>query len=166
MKNEIKLLGLLSFLLIANFDTSACTGIRLVAKDGGVVYGRTMEWGAFDLHSRVALIPIGYEFTGLTPDGNNGKKFTVKHGIVALDMLGKEYIADGMNDKGLSIGLFYHPGYANYPAYNKAKADNLHIGSERICFYTISVFQHQRSKGRHAENYCGWCCRKSNWNCC
>ncbi len=139
MKNEIKLLGLLSFLLIANFDTSACTGIRLVAKDGGVVYGRTMEWGAFDLHSRVALIPIGYEFTGLTPDGNNGKKFTVKHGIVALDMLGKEYIADGMNDKGLSIGLFYHPGYANYPAYNKAKADNC-ISAQNVSAFILSQF--------------------------
>lgn len=29
---------------------NACTGIRLIATDGGVVYGRTMEWGAFDWH--------------------------------------------------------------------------------------------------------------------
>jgi len=37
----------------------ACTGIRLIAKDGGVEYGRSMEWGAFDLTSRVAIIPRG-----------------------------------------------------------------------------------------------------------
>jgi len=104
MKNSIKLLGLLSFLLIGNFNSSACTGIRLIAKDGGVIYARTMEWGAFDLHSRVAIIPIGYTFTGLTPDGNNGKIFKVKYGIVALDMLGKDSIADGMNGKGLAVG--------------------------------------------------------------
>jgi choloylglycine hydrolase len=29
----------------------ACTGIRLVAKDGGVVAARSLEFG-FDLHSR------------------------------------------------------------------------------------------------------------------
>lgn len=89
MKNSIKLLGLISFLLIGYYNTSACSGIRLITNDGGVVYARTMEWGAFDLHSRVAIIPRGYAFIGLTPDGNNGKKFTVKHGIVALNILGK-----------------------------------------------------------------------------
>jgi len=40
---------------------SACTSIALVAEDGTVVYGRTMEWGAFDLNSRVAIIPRGYQ---------------------------------------------------------------------------------------------------------
>jgi choloylglycine hydrolase len=124
MKISFKLFGLLVFLLVGNLKVSACTGIRLIANDGGVVYGRTMEWGAFDLHSRVALIPNGYVFTGLTPDGYYGKKFTVKHGIVALDMIGKDYIADGMNDKGLAVGLFYHPGYAKYPEYNKANASS------------------------------------------
>jgi choloylglycine hydrolase len=37
----------------------ACTGITLVAKDGAVVFGRTQEWGTFDLRSRVAIIPRG-----------------------------------------------------------------------------------------------------------
>jgi choloylglycine hydrolase len=139
MKNSIKLLGLLLFLLTGNFYASACTGIRLIARDGGVVYARTMEWGAFDLHSRVAVIPIGYKFTGLTPDGSNGKKFTVKYGIVALDMLGKDYLADGMNEKGLAVGLFYHPGYAKYPEYNKAKAVNC-ISAQDVTTYILSQF--------------------------
>jgi len=139
MKNTFTLLGLLSFLLIGTLDTSACTGIRLIAKNGGVVYGRTMEWGAFDLHSRVALIPIGYKFTGLTPEGSNGKKFTSKHGIVALDMLGKDYIADGMNEKGLAVGLFYHPGYANYPEYDKTNAANC-ISAQDVATYILSQF--------------------------
>lgn len=139
MKNSIKLLGLFLVFLTANYDVSACTGIRLITKDGGVVYARTMEWGAFDLHSRVALIPIGYDFTGLTPDGNIGKKFTVKHGIVALDMLGKNYIADGMNEKGLAVGLFYHPGYAKYSEYKKANAANS-ISAQDVTTYILSQF--------------------------
>jgi choloylglycine hydrolase len=143
MKISIKLFGLLLFLIIGNLKASACTGIRLIAKDGGVVYGRTMEWGAFDLHSRVALIPYGFEFTGLTPDGNNGKKFTVKHGIVALDMVGKDYIADGMNDRGLAVGLFYHPGYAKYPKYDKANAASC-IAAQDLSAYILSQFSNIR----------------------
>ncbi len=41
---------------------SACTSIVLEANDGAVVYGRTMEWGAFDLNSRLVIVPRGYEF--------------------------------------------------------------------------------------------------------
>lgn len=65
-------------ILIGSIDANACTGIRLKAKDGGVVYGRSMEWGAFDLNSRIAIIPHGYIFKGLTPDGNNGKNYFSK----------------------------------------------------------------------------------------
>ena len=36
-------------------DASACTSIGPVAEDGTLVCGRTMEWGAFDLNSRVAI---------------------------------------------------------------------------------------------------------------
>ena len=53
----------------------ACTGITLKAKDDAVVYGRTLEWGAFDLKSRVLIIPRGHEFTGSTPDGKPGLKW-------------------------------------------------------------------------------------------
>ncbi|MGL6096291.1 MAG: linear amide C-N hydrolase [Fimbriiglobus sp.] len=36
---------------------TACTGVTLKANDGAVVYGRTMEWGAFDLNSQVVIFP-------------------------------------------------------------------------------------------------------------
>lgn len=126
-------------ILIGSINLNACTGIRLKAKDGSVVYGRSMEWGAFDLNSRVAIIPRGYEFTGLTPDGNNGKKYKTKYGIVALDMIGKDFIADGMNEKGLATGLFYHPGYAKYPEYNKSNASNC-ISAQEVPNYILSQF--------------------------
>ena len=63
--------------LVAGNVASACTGITLKAKDGAVVYGRTMEWGAFDLQSRIWIIPPGREFTGTTPDGKPGLKWKV-----------------------------------------------------------------------------------------
>jgi len=115
----------------------ACTGIRLLAKDGATVYGRTMEWGTFDLHSRVAIVPRGYAFTGLTPDGHNGKKWEAKYGFVGLDMLGKDIFGDGMNERGLAVGLFYHPGVATYMDYDKAKADKT-ITAVDVLSYILS----------------------------
>jgi len=100
----------------------ACTGITLRAKDGAVVYGRTMEWGTFDLHSRVSVIPRGFAFTGATPDKQPGLTWTGKHGVVAVDGVGKDMALDGMNEKGLTVGLFYHPGFAEYPAYDPGQA--------------------------------------------
>jgi choloylglycine hydrolase len=101
---------------------NACTGIMLKAKDNTVVYGRTMEWGAFDLNSHVAIVPRGYSFTGQTPDGFIGRQWKTKYGFVAIDILEKEIFGDAMNEKGLAIGAFYQPGFASYMKYDKAKA--------------------------------------------
>lgn len=121
-KNIIYPLLLLALIIEPFLISEACTGIRLIAMDGGVVYGRTMEWGTFDLHSRVAIIPRGYAFRGLTPDGLNGKVYIAKYGVVGLDMINKDYLADGMNEKGLAVGMFYHPGFAEYADYKKSDA--------------------------------------------
>lgn len=103
----------------------ACTGITLKAKDGSVVYGRTMEWGTFDLNSRVIIIPPGQAFTGSTPgEGGRGKgmAWTAKHGVVGLDALNRDIVVDGMNERGLTVGLFYHPGFAEYAPFDPAQA--------------------------------------------
>ena len=114
--------GLLAFcgFLVFAVNTCACTGIMLKAKDNTVVYGRTMEWGAFDLGSRVAIVPHGYRFTGQTPDGFNGKQWKTKYGFVAIDVLEKDKFGDAMNEKGMAIGAFYQPGFASYMKYDKA----------------------------------------------
>lgn len=135
----VSLLALAILVTLSLSMATACTGIRLIAEDGGVVYGRSMEWGAFDLHSRVAIIPRGYTFTGLTPSGNKGKSYSTKYGIVGLDMLGKDLLSDGMNEKGLSLGMFYHPGYAVYPKYKKEHDANT-ISSQEVANYILGQF--------------------------
>ncbi|MBA7639659.1 Choloylglycine hydrolase [subsurface metagenome] len=119
--------------------TNACTGVRLIAEDGSTVYGRSMEWGAFDLNTRVAIIPRGYGFTGLTPEGHNGKNWRAKYGFVGLDMLEKDIYTDAMNEKGLSVGVFYHPGFASYKEYDKAQANNT-ITAFDVPSYILSQF--------------------------
>ena len=100
----------------------ACTGITLKAADGAVVYGRTMEWGSFDLHSRVVAVPRGHKYASHTPTGKPGFFWQAKYGTVGLDAVGKDVIVDGMNEKGLTVGLFYHPGYAEYQTFSPADA--------------------------------------------
>lgn len=136
------ILALAVVLAAVRFDdttASACTGIELRADDGSTVYGRTMEWGSFDLNSRVAIVPRGYAFTGLTPEGLNGKTWTAKYGVVGLDMLGRDLLADGMNEKGLTAGLFYHPGFAAYPEYDPKQAGNT-ITAVEVVSYILTRF--------------------------
>jgi choloylglycine hydrolase len=99
----------------------ACTGIQLVAKDGGVVAARTLEFG-FDLKSNVMIVPAGTVFTGTLPDGGKGIRYKTKYGFVGANALGMKAIVDGVNDQGLYVGLFYFPGYASYPAATKDNA--------------------------------------------
>jgi len=117
----------------------ACTGIRLIAKNGQVVFGRTMEWGEFDLDSRIAIIPRGLYFKGITPEGENGLVWKGKYGAVGLDMLGQQWLADGMNEKGLVIGMFYHPGFAQCPEYITAKAD-ITITAKQVSNFIVTQF--------------------------
>lgn len=100
----------------------ACTGITLRAADGSIVFGRTLEWGTFDLNGRVIVIPRGHEFVGQTPDDKPGFSWKSQYGVAGIDVLGKEFLTDGMNEKGLTLGLFYHPGFAEYAKYDPANA--------------------------------------------
>jgi choloylglycine hydrolase len=103
-------------------QADAFTGITLVAKDGAVVFGRTQEWGTFDLRSRVVIIPRGYAMQTEMPDGKKGLAWTTKYGTVGLDVIEKDLLIDGMNEKGLLVNLFYHEGYAEYAEYDPKKA--------------------------------------------
>jgi len=119
--------------------TSACTSIVLMADDGAAVYGRTMEWGAFDLNSRVTIVPREFEFQGHTPDGKPGYRWKARYGVVALDALEKDYLTDGMNEKGLVAGVLYLPGFAEFQPYDPAQV-NISISSLELANYVLTQF--------------------------
>jgi hypothetical protein len=91
----------------------ACTGISLKAQDGAAIRGRTLEFG-FPMQSNVLVIPAGKEMSGTLPDGGKGLVYTSRYAIVGANALGLPAILDGLNDQGLSVGLFYFPNYAKY----------------------------------------------------
>lgn len=111
LKRTLAALTALSLAIAAE----ACTGITLRAKDGTVVFGRTMEWGTFDLKSRLVVIPRDCELKSEIGDGKTGITWKTIYGTVGLDALEKDFLVDGMNEKGLAVNVFYHPGFAEYP---------------------------------------------------
>jgi choloylglycine hydrolase len=101
----------------------ACTGISLKSTDGGAIVGRTVEWALNDSeHHRLAIFPRNKSYVAQTPDGHNGLKWTGRYGFVSMSAYGQPYGPDGLNEKGLSVGMYYFPGFASYAPYNKAKA--------------------------------------------
>jgi len=119
--------------------TLACTGVTLRADDGAVVYGRTVEWGAFDLRSRVMVVPRGTEFTAKLGRAGAGMTWVARYGVVGVDALEKPRIIDGMNEKGLAVGAFYLPGFTEYQAFDAADADKS-LGPLDLANYILTNF--------------------------
>jgi choloylglycine hydrolase len=73
------------------------------------------------MQSKVLVVPAGKEFSGTLPDGGKGLTYTSRYAFIGANALGLPAILDGLNDQGLSVGLFYFPNYAKYA---EVTADN------------------------------------------
>lgn len=111
-------------------STLACTGISLTSQDDGVIVARTVEWALGDAkHNQIVIFPRGKVFRAQTPDGLNGMTWKGKYGLVSVSGYDQPHGPDAMNEKGLYVGVYYFPGYADYAAYDKKQADrSLSVG--------------------------------------
>lgn len=101
-------------------ETKACTGLSLRAKDGSCVFARTCEWGTDNLNSRYVIVPRGYKQKAFTPTGENGMVLEAKYGYVGVSVKLDQFVNEGLNEAGLSAGLFFFPGYGGYEKYDSA----------------------------------------------
>ena len=122
IKKKVLSLMISASLCIGIIPANACTGITLQAEDGSVIHARTLEFEV-DLGSNVIVVPRGYKRQGTTPEGKNGKKWITKYASIGANGAGVPWIFDGFNEKGLAVGLFYHPTTAKYMSYNKSDRD-------------------------------------------
>ena len=104
---------MLCWLAANNQTVHACTGIRIKPKDGSVIVARTLEF-ASDIQSNVIVIPRATESVGAAPGDEPGLRWKSKYAMVGANGFGVPVIVDGLNEKGLGIGIFYFPGYAKY----------------------------------------------------
>ena len=109
--------------LASQIPSNACTGITLKSKDGSVIAARTIEWAESVMNNMYVVVPRNQELQSLTPSGMDGVKFKARHGFVGLAVEQKEFMVEGIDEKGLSAGLFYFPNYGKYQPYDATKKD-------------------------------------------
>ncbi len=112
----IALTALVSLVAVKTF---ACTGITLRSADGSTVVARTIEWSGSNLESRYVIVPRNYRQQSYVPDkGKQGLKFKSRYGYVGFAVQQEEFVAEGINEVGLSAGLFYFPRYGKYETFS------------------------------------------------
>ncbi len=102
-------------------EAGACTGISLSAKDGSRVVARTVEWAESAMQCGYVVSPRGHMHQSLTPTGENGLKYRSVYGYVGIYTEYAPFIVEGINEAGLSAGLFFFPQYGEYETYEPAQ---------------------------------------------
>ena len=105
---------------LAATDADACTGISLTARDGSQVVARTVEWAATPMQCGYVVAPRGHAHRSYTPTGDNGLKYVSKYGYVGIYTEYEPFVVEGVNETGLSAGLFFFPQYGDYAPYDQA----------------------------------------------
>ncbi|MBO7645203.1 MAG: choloylglycine hydrolase family protein [Alphaproteobacteria bacterium] len=128
-------------LAIVGIHTKAdsCTGITLKSKDGANIVARTVEWANGESPSDYIIVPRGYSQQSMSPDGKrDGMKYSAFFGYVGL--ASEEYVIEGLNENGLSAGLFYFPKFGSYPIYD-AKQKNITISDTELVAWILGNFE-------------------------
>ena len=122
-------------LAIVGIHTKAdsCTGITLKSNDGANIVARTVEWANGESPSDYLIVPQGYEKQSMLPDGTKtGMKYTAFFGYVGL--ASEYYVIEGLNQVGLSAGLFYLPKTGSYPKYDESLKDETISDTEFVAW--------------------------------
>lgn len=123
MNTKLSALLLATLGLSTQMPANACTGITLKSKDGMTVAARTIEWAESVMNNLYVVVPRNQELQSLTPSGMDGVRFKSKYGFVGLAVEQKEFMVEGVNEKGLSAGLFYFPNYGKYQPFDPMEKD-------------------------------------------
>ena len=118
-----KIIMILAAVLLAGAladKADACTGISLTASDGSRIVARTVEWAATPMQCGYVVAPRGHAHQSYTPTGENGLKYKALYGYVGIYTEYEPFVVEGVNEAGLSAGLFFFPQYGQYAPYNQA----------------------------------------------
>lgn len=133
----------LTFLMILasvgiHHQANSCTGITLNSNDGAHIVARSVEWANGESPSDYLIVPRGYEKQSMLPDGTrNGMRYYAFHGYVGL--ASEDYVIEGLNEAGLSAGLFYFPEFGSYPKYD-ANMKDLTISDTEFVAWILGNF--------------------------
>ena len=128
-------------LLVGAFadKADACTGISLTASDGSRIVARTVEWAATPMQCGYVVAPRGHAHQSYTPTGENGLKYKALYGYVGIYTEYEPFVVEGVNEAGLSAGLFFFPQYGEYAPYNQAN-NNKTLCDMQFVSWVLSQF--------------------------
>ena len=139
-KYPLIILSITTLLSLSPMIVNACTSFIIKTQDGSPIYGRTMEWGAFDLQSDLVVVPRNLSFTSALGGGRQGMTWKNRFGFVAINAVKKPFIMDGMNETGLTLGVLYFPGFAEYQRLETGEA-SLTINNVDLSAYILGQFE-------------------------
>jgi choloylglycine hydrolase len=90
-----------------------CTGIKIKTQDNSVIFARTFEFG-IELDMGFIGIPAGRKFVGSAPENKPGLAWTAKYAVIGANVAGMPFIGDGLNEKGLHMGIFNFAEFAGW----------------------------------------------------
>ena len=138
--NKLVSLTLVALLVaFAGTAGNACTGIAINAADGTKLLARTIEWKGGNLNSKLVIMPRGMKNTALTPDGQNGHVWYNKYGAVGASTVEPPFVTEGVNEKGLNVGIFYFANIGSLTPYNPAHRKNS-VSDGELVRYMLTNF--------------------------
>lgn len=136
----LKYIGILGCIMLLTAKISeACTGITLKTKDNKQIQARTIEWGESVLKSNIIISPRNYKYQAIMPDSKNGYSWKGHYGFVGASLVDDSYIGEGVNEAGLSAGMFFFPHYGSLSKYLPEKA-NESITDMNLVSWMLSNF--------------------------
>ncbi len=120
-------LSILSGLALAGASVGtadACTGITLSTEAHANIHARTIEWGESNLNSKLIIAPRNYGYASTMPNGKTGLSWDSKYGFAGISVSDDRFIAEGINEAGLTAGLFYFKGYGSLAKFDPAQTAN------------------------------------------
>lgn len=119
----MRFVGLISCLMVLLSSVSAaCTGISITTKDKKHIQARTIEWGESLLKSSIVITPREHKYQAVMPTGEKGYSWEGRYGFVGASLVSDDYIGEGVNEKGLSAGMFFFPHYGSLSPYSAKDA--------------------------------------------
>jgi choloylglycine hydrolase len=118
MINKVVAASVSAALVFSPLISDACTAVNIVAKDGSVVAGRTMEW-AFDMKWQLTANPKGMPISLSAPASLKLPitSLSSKYAFVAIApgvLAGPPAYLEGQNEAGLGISGNFLPGFTQY----------------------------------------------------
>ncbi|MBK0084447.1 choloylglycine hydrolase family protein [Lactococcus sp. S64] len=113
-----------------------CTSIYTETKDSKHLLARTMDF-SYELDPQIVFLPRNHKWT---PSSEN-KSFVNKYGFVGSgkNLDGSYFVADGVNEKGLSAAELYLPGEAVY--HDDKSSEKINLASHEFIIWLLGNFE-------------------------